>query len=97
MDDVNLEELYTAEALEVAQSPGGYGHHAIDDPITGRSMWLEELDVPLALANLVLEAHSVARASERHLVSPWERTLEDLCDGLYVRCSELERRLEARR
>lgn len=96
MNDDDLEDLYTAEALAKIQTPGGYQHFETDDPITGKSMWLEEPDVPLVLANLILEAHSVARAKARYRVTPWEATLEDLCDDLYVRCSVLEERLKER-
>ena len=89
MTDAAPEDVYSDAALEMIERPGGYTHESLDDPITGRSLWLEELHVPLDLANRILEAHSVDRASTRHRVPPWEATLEDLADDLYVRCTEL--------
>ena len=89
-----IEDLFTAEALAAAATPGGYDGGLAHDSVTGRSMHLEDPDVPLGLADHILEAHSEARA---RVAKGWEATLANLAQDLWVRCSVLEERLAARR
>ena len=87
-----IEDLFSAEALAKVARPGGYECENAFDSITGKSMYLEDPDVPLGLAAHIIGAHAQARAS---VATGWEATLMGLAQDLWARCSALEERQAA--
>ncbi len=93
MDSSNLNGTYSPRGRAAITEPGGYASGEAHDALTGEPMHLDRLDVPLALADRILWAHSDARSPGCFSVPGWEAALADLASDLLVRCAALEQQV----
>lgn len=92
---MRLEEcdgLFSQQALDMVSKPGGYSS-GLDllDPVTGKLMSLYDPEVPLALAEHLLNVHSEANG---HAAKGWEASMAAVGQDLHIRCDEVQQRCE---